>query len=111
MQCMEGNQKSMGVISQIKVKVGYRSKPSFWEDKWNWFFLMKQLHPELFTLCQHQMAAVDTLWTGQRWNLFLIRNLRDWEIEKVAKFQDSVSSFSNLTKKKDLLVWQNDTKG
>ena len=29
----------------------------------------------------------------------------------MAEFQDSVRSFSNLTDKKDLLVWQNDTKG
>ena len=28
----------------------------------------------------------------------------------MAEFQDSVGSFSNLTEK-DLLVWQNDTKG
>ncbi|KAK6791693.1 hypothetical protein RDI58_010774 [Solanum bulbocastanum] len=51
------------------------------------------------------------MWTGQGWNLFLRRNLRDWEIDKVADFQDSVASFSNLTERKDLLIWKNDTKG
>ena len=51
-----------------------------------------------------------TMWTGQRWDLFLRRNLQDWEIDKVAEFQDSVGSSSNLIEK-DLLVWQNDTKG
>ena len=35
----------------------------------------------------------------------------EWEIDKVAEFQNSVGSFSNLTEKEDLLVWQNDAKG
>ncbi|WMV25830.1 hypothetical protein MTR67_019215 [Solanum verrucosum] len=96
---------------RTKVEVGDGSKTSFWEDKWNGSVHMKQLHPELFILCQHQQATVATMWTGQGWNLFLRRNLQDWEIDEVAEFQDSVGSFSNLTEKKDLLVWQNDTKG
>ncbi|WMV22465.1 hypothetical protein MTR67_015850 [Solanum verrucosum] len=80
MHCMEGNQKSMA--SAISQNQG-RS------GRW---------------------ATVATMWTEQGWNLFLRRNLQDWEIDKVAEFQDSVGSFSNLTEK-DFLVWQNDTKG
>ncbi|XP_055823306.1 uncharacterized protein LOC129891851 [Solanum dulcamara] len=47
------------------------------------------------------------MWTGQGWNLFLRRNLHDWETDKVADFQHSVGSFSNLAEK-DLLIWKND---
>lgn len=96
---------------RTRVEVGVGLKTSFWEDKWNGAVPMKQLHPELFILCQHQQATVATMWTGQGWNLFLSRNLDDREIDKVAEFQDSVGSFNNLTEKEDLLIWKNDTKG
>lgn len=95
---------------RTKVEVGDGSKTSFWDDKWNGSVPMKQLHPELFTLCQHQQATVATMKADKDGICFLRRNLQDWEIDKVAEFQDSVGSFSNVTETEDLLVWQNDTK-
>jgi len=94
-----------------RIKVGDGQKTSFWEDKWNGATLMKQLHLELYVLCQQQQATVATMWTGQGWNLFLRRHLNDWEIEKVIALQNSVDNFSNLTEEKDSLVWQSDIHG
>lgn len=48
----------------LKGKVGNELKTSFWEDKWNGASTMKQIHPELFILCQQQKTTVPTLWTG-----------------------------------------------
>ena len=72
---------------RTKVEVGDGSKTPFWEDKWNGSVPMKQLHPELFTLCQHQQAIVATMWTGQGWNLFLRRNLRIGRLTKWQNFK------------------------
>lgn len=66
---------------------------------------MKQLHPELYMLCQQQQATVATKWTVQGWNLFLRGHLNDWKIEKVIALQNSVDNVSNLTEEKDSLVW------
>ncbi|KAG5616947.1 hypothetical protein H5410_016771 [Solanum commersonii] len=54
--------------------------------------------------CKDILQGGQVKWTGQGWNLFLRRNLHDWEIDKVAEFQDTVGSFSNLAEN-DLLVW------
>uniref|UniRef100_M1A3E7 Uncharacterized protein n=1 Tax=Solanum tuberosum TaxID=4113 RepID=M1A3E7_SOLTU len=99
---MESNHELWPMLYfRSRIKVGDGQKTSFWEDKWNGATPMKQLHPELYMLCQQKQATVATMWIGQGWNLFLRRHLNDWEIEKVIALQNSVDNFSDLTEEKD----------
>lgn len=51
------------------------------------------------------------LWTGQGWNLYLRRNLNDWEIITIATFQETVPQNINLTREGDSLEWKVDSRG
>lgn len=47
-------------------KFGNGLKVSFWSDKWIGHTPLKQLYPDMYTLCQQQEAAVADMWTGAR---------------------------------------------
>ncbi|XP_060216840.1 uncharacterized protein LOC132644271 [Lycium barbarum] len=99
------------VINRSSFKVGNGLKVSFWDDKWIGHEPLKQLYPDLYTLCLQQQATVAELWTGQGWNLHLRRHLNDWEMERIAAFYSTVDQFNNLTGERDTMVWKIDNKG
>ncbi|XP_060190615.1 uncharacterized protein LOC132619869 [Lycium barbarum] len=98
------------IINRSRFKVGNGLKFSFWDDKWIGHEPLKQLYPDLYTLCFQQQATVAELWTRQGWNLHLRRHLNDWEMERIAAFYSTVDQFNNLIGERDTMVWKIDNK-
>ena len=71
----------------LAFKVGKGNKIRFWTDVWCGDIALSQRFSHLFTLAAHRNATIEEMWDQNfgegGWNLRIIRDFNDWEVEMV----------------------------
>ena len=71
----------------LAFKVGKGNKIRFWTDTWCGDIVLSQRFSHLYILATHRNATVEEMWDQNfgegGWNLRIIRDFNDWEVEMV----------------------------
>jgi hypothetical protein len=99
----------------VRFEVGDGSFISFWHDWWCGDSSLKQCFPVLFSIVRNKDAMVDdnlVVHNGViQWNVLLMRQIQDWEIEMVLSFFDRIYFTYVRHGEGDKLVWNPSKKG
>ena len=93
-------------------EVGIGDRIRCWIDRWCGDCPLKDVFPDLYACASNHQATIDSILIrsalGSRsdWNVHVVRNFNDWEVEGVASFFELLHSHSSFRKGGDGLRWR-----
>lgn len=92
--------------SNVGFSVGGGRKIRFWEDAWIGHSPLKDIFQDIHSIFSLHNAPIADFSDAQGWNLFLRRNLNDWEIARFFSLLQSFGTVVLVQHKEDSIIWR-----